>query len=116
MDVSTLSSDEVNRQIALRRGDEWYMYRQSLGGYPPSVVSQWAYLWWRAPSNYLEWHYCGALLEEMICGPGFDIEFEVGRIWAAYAYSGVVSADTCTDAIRRAWLAWDMKREEKDGN
>ena len=116
MDVSKLSSEEVNREIARRRS-EFVLNDDETGVYPSGDVGG---VLWPIP-NYLDWCRCGLLLEEMLTaaskvarGRAWEIALTArdgpyhvatSAVWATFG--AYCPGDSPTDAIRRAWLQWD---------
>ena len=113
MDVSKLSSDEVNREIALRR-QEWvldYGHHELyvLWEDPRDPYDRYDWNWRRVPVDYLEWGHCGPLLEEIVGRRlgWHPVEDDYGcAIRDRRNVPVTVPYSALTDAIRRAWLAW----------
>ena len=117
IDASKLSSDEVNREIALLR-QEWFL---DFGHHELEVLwgdpyDRYDWNWRRLPADYLEWQHCGPLLEELMCAN--EVWADLTRCGGKYGVWNVYDllsplCDSPTDAIRRAWLAWKIGEEEK---
>ena len=101
MDVARLTSDEVNREIAKRRGAD---SRYDVGN---GLV-------WDLSPDYLEWQHCGPLLEELATRElDVAITWQWDRCEVLLVGRHIMEAgEQLRDAIRRAWLAWKVGEDE----
>jgi len=115
MDVSTLSSDEVNRRIAELRGEvcDGHTFHPGVdeSGFLPCGFD------WMP--DYLQWQHCGPLLEELPDGGAWvrmrvtlpDMPVDEFYMLILPGINKSTQGDTLPDAILRAWLQWRLEQE-----
>ena len=120
MDVSALTCEQVNRELAKRRGDVMHQPLYELSSEPgdeghikATVVGHKDLF----PDYCHDWRWAGVLLEEM--WPNLDVEegrnggvVVFGPAYDEDGYAIISHGETLQEAIARAWL--QMYLEEED--